>query len=297
MNRLQVGCWCTSLICYSSHNTFLLLRIGLDAVTALSLMETLHGITAKGYCTIICTIHQPQAKIFDLFDNLILMKKGSIMYQGARDKVVPYMQSLGCFFPMGCNPADQIIALIKDCDEESSDDRGDDPIATHKSNPSRERALNNYHSPALEDDTDDDLYGVYKIDDRVLCDLERNNGTITVAASAPEKIKVNMLIHASYPHKVDLLLGRNKFKCPEVEFPTWYQQFCILFRRSIHSHCLRVDIIFMNMLVTILIAFFVSSSVWNDIGTSKVSASKRQAALFFCVIHQVVTTVLTSTPN
>lgn len=260
-------------------------------------METLHGITAKGYCTIICTIHQPQAKIFDLFDNLILMKKGNIMYQGARDKVVPYLQSLGCSFPTGCNPADQIIELIKDCDEESSDYCGDDPIATHKSNPPRECVLNNYHSPALDDVTDEDLYEVYKIDDRVLCDLERNNGTITVAAAAPEKIKVNMLIHASNTHKVDLLLGRNKFKCPELELPTWYQQFCILFRRSIHSHCLRVDIFLMNMLVTILIAFFVSSSVWNDIGTSKVSASKRQAALFFCVIHQVLLTVLTSTPK
>ena len=272
----------------------------MDAVTALSLMETLHGISAKGYCTIICTIHQPQAKIFDLFDNLILMKKGSIMYQGARDKVVPYMQSLGCSFPMGCNPADQIIALIKDCDEESSDNHSrDDPIATHKPNPTRERVLNNYHSPALDDNsTDDDLYEVYKIDDRVFCDLERNNGTITLAP-APEKSKVNMLIHASYPHKVDLLLGSNKIKCPEVEFPTWYQQFCILFRRSIHIHCLRVDIILMNMLVTVLIAFFVSSSVWNDIGTSKVSASKRQAALFFCVIHQVplLATVPTSTSN
>jgi len=252
-------------------------------------MQTLHGITAKGYCTIICTIHQPQAKIFGLFDNLILMKKGSIIYQGARDKVMPYMQSHGCSFPEGCNPADQIISLIQDHDKEGPDDGGDDPIATHQPDLARERVLNNYHSPALDDDTEDDLYDVYKVEDNVVCDLERNNGTITV--TVPQKSQVKMLIPCpvltSLPHKVDLLLGNNKSKCPELEPPTWYQQFFILFRRSFHSHCLRVDIILMNVLVTILIAFFISSSVWNDIGTTKTSASKRQAALFFCVIHQV----------
>jgi ATP-binding cassette, subfamily G (WHITE), member 2 len=30
----------------------------------------------------VCTIHQPQSKIFHLFDNLILLKAGDIAYQG-----------------------------------------------------------------------------------------------------------------------------------------------------------------------------------------------------------------------
>lgn len=43
---------------------------GLDSVTALSLCLQLKALANSGACTIICTIHQPQSKIFDLFDKL-----------------------------------------------------------------------------------------------------------------------------------------------------------------------------------------------------------------------------------
>jgi hypothetical protein len=35
-----------------------------------------------------------------------------------------------------------------------------------------------------------------------------------------------------------------------------------------------------------LLAFFISSSVWYKIGTGKASASKRAPSLFFCVVDQ-----------
>jgi ATP-binding cassette subfamily G (WHITE) protein 2 len=41
------------------------------------------------------TILQPQKKIFDLFDNLILMKKGRIVYQGSCQKVLIFLASIG----------------------------------------------------------------------------------------------------------------------------------------------------------------------------------------------------------
>ncbi|KAJ1628748.1 P-loop containing nucleoside triphosphate hydrolase protein [Pavlovales sp. CCMP2436] len=50
---------------------------GLDSVTALSLVRSLRALSDSGACTIVCTIHQPQAKIFALFDNLFLLKSGS----------------------------------------------------------------------------------------------------------------------------------------------------------------------------------------------------------------------------
>ena len=37
---------------------------------------------------VICTIHQPQNKIFNLFDNLILMKHGEIIYNGIASKAI-----------------------------------------------------------------------------------------------------------------------------------------------------------------------------------------------------------------
>ena len=55
---------------------------GLDSKIALSLIEKLKCIANDG-CMVICTIHQPQNKIFNLFDNLILMKNGLIVYNGS----------------------------------------------------------------------------------------------------------------------------------------------------------------------------------------------------------------------
>ena len=65
---------------------------GLDSVTALDLLHTLHalahGRTQAKAVTIVCSIHQPQAKIFNLFDSIVLLKAGHIMYQGPRKMTV-----------------------------------------------------------------------------------------------------------------------------------------------------------------------------------------------------------------
>ena len=61
---------------------------GLDSVTALDLLYTLHALAhgkSEGKAvTIVCSIHQPQAKIFNLFDSIVLLKAGYIIYQGSR---------------------------------------------------------------------------------------------------------------------------------------------------------------------------------------------------------------------
>lgn len=47
---------------------------GLDSVTAASLCGLLRDLAHSGQCTVITTIHQPQSKIFNMFDDLILLK-------------------------------------------------------------------------------------------------------------------------------------------------------------------------------------------------------------------------------
>jgi ATP-binding cassette subfamily G (WHITE) protein 2 len=50
---------------------------------------------AHSPCTIICTIHQPQSKIFQEFDTLILLQGGSTVFAG------PALASLDYFAAMG----------------------------------------------------------------------------------------------------------------------------------------------------------------------------------------------------
>lgn len=85
---------------------------GLDSSTALSVVGILKRLSAKGLCTVVCTIHQPQSKIFSLFDNLILMRHGQIAYQGAANKALTFFENRGFPCPELTNPADHIIQVL-----------------------------------------------------------------------------------------------------------------------------------------------------------------------------------------
>lgn len=66
---------------------------GLDSFTAYILIDLLRGLANEGR-TIIFTIHQPSSEIFGLFDRLMLLKNGSIIYQGDSQGILPYMDQL-----------------------------------------------------------------------------------------------------------------------------------------------------------------------------------------------------------
>ncbi len=94
---------------------------GLDSTTALKVIGALKNLTTRGVCTVICTIHQPQRKIFDMFDNLILMKKGRIIYQGSCSKSILFLSSIGLNCPEETNPADFLIEAISSNGDAAAD--------------------------------------------------------------------------------------------------------------------------------------------------------------------------------
>lgn len=85
---------------------------GLDSTTALSVCEALKNLTVVGECTVVTTIHQPQPKIFALFDNLMLMKQGNLIYQGSANKVDRYLEHLGFPCPEDMSIADHLLDVI-----------------------------------------------------------------------------------------------------------------------------------------------------------------------------------------
>lgn len=82
---------------------------GLDSKIALLLIEKLKRIANDG-CMVICTIHQPQNKIFNLFDNLILMKNGLIIYNGLPSTAYDLISSQQS--PSNINDGDKLIDEI-----------------------------------------------------------------------------------------------------------------------------------------------------------------------------------------
>eukprot|EP01012_Entosiphon_sulcatum_P063485 TRINITY_DN90_c0_g1_i1.p1 TRINITY_DN90_c0_g1~~TRINITY_DN90_c0_g1_i1.p1 ORF type:complete len:634 (-),score=168.02 TRINITY_DN90_c0_g1_i1:856-2757(-) len=85
---------------------------GLDSVTALSLVQTLQRLARERNCTVVCTIHQPQSKIFDLFDDLLLLSLGEIVYHGVAADVLVFLERAGFPCPAYCNPADHALDTV-----------------------------------------------------------------------------------------------------------------------------------------------------------------------------------------
>ena len=84
---------------------------GLDSLASMQCVSMLKNL-ARGGRTIVCTIHQPSATIYDMFDHVYLLADGRCMYQGAAFNTVSYFGSLGLHCPQYHNPADYAIEVV-----------------------------------------------------------------------------------------------------------------------------------------------------------------------------------------
>lgn len=83
---------------------------GLDSQSCSQCIKLLKTISQQGR-TIICTIHQPSATLFQMFDQVYLLSGGNCLYQGATSELVDYLTFINLPCPKYHNPADYVIEL------------------------------------------------------------------------------------------------------------------------------------------------------------------------------------------
>ena len=84
---------------------------GLDTYSAYNLIKNLKDLTNMGR-TVISTIHQPSSDILRLFDDMIILNQGKIIYLGEVNNLVNYFASIGYQCPEYTNPSDYIFMNI-----------------------------------------------------------------------------------------------------------------------------------------------------------------------------------------
>ncbi|KAM0672987.1 hypothetical protein GVAV_003562 [Gurleya vavrai] len=81
---------------------------GLDALNAVKLIETIKNLNL----TVCCVLHQPSANIFFMFDEVIVMNGGSIVFQGKPEGIFEWFSFLNLKCPEHYNPADFIFTDV-----------------------------------------------------------------------------------------------------------------------------------------------------------------------------------------
>ena len=89
---------------------------GLDSSTTFQIVKCLQQIVHFTEATILMSLLQPAPETFDLFDDIILLSEGQIVYQGPREHVLEFFETCGFKCPERKGTADFLQEVITPLD-------------------------------------------------------------------------------------------------------------------------------------------------------------------------------------
>lgn len=87
---------------------------GLDSSTTFQIVKCLQQIVHLTEATVLMSLLQPAPETFDLFDDIVLLSEGKIVYQGPREHILEFFETCGFKCPERKGTADflQEVKLI-----------------------------------------------------------------------------------------------------------------------------------------------------------------------------------------
>lgn len=88
---------------------------GLDSSTTYQIVKCMQQIAHLTEATVLMSLLQPDPETFDLFDDIILLSEGQIVYQGPREHVLEFFESCGFKCPERKGNADFLQEVKAHC--------------------------------------------------------------------------------------------------------------------------------------------------------------------------------------
>ncbi|XP_055541485.1 ATP-binding cassette sub-family G member 4 isoform X1 [Wyeomyia smithii] len=277
---------------------------GLDSSTCFQCVSLLKFL-ARGGRTIICTIHQPSARLFEMFDQLYTLADGQCVYQGSTKQLVPFLGTLDLECPSYHNPASYIIEvacgehgdhtrkLVNAIDNGKRDVRGENDFpalknkknengnvnANLKSNYDKLNGNSNKYAENLN------LGGNGLLPPSMVNDIAKETTTETVKISVePEKEpEVNT---ALLPADGQIDAGLSPERYPTSEF----HQFWVVLKRTLLFSRRDWTLMYLRLFAHILVGFLIGA-LYYDIGNDGAKVLSNLGFLFFNMLFLMYTSM------
>ena len=237
---------------------------GLDSFQALNVMEILKRLCLSGKI-VIAVVHQPRSSIMQLFDKLLLLSEGNVVYFGAASDAVHHFETIGHFCPLQFNPADYLLDLI------SVDYRSDE--REYDSKAIIANAVSHYKTTSLDEVKDVDVDASF-VSSSSMGSLCQDNESLWINLGI-RKTEASILFHTRH--------SAEPKSCSE-SIQKWWWDFLLLSWRSIVQIQRNNTALWIRAVTQLFFAIIVSL-IYN-LTLTQAGIQNRQGLLFFLTINQ-----------
>ncbi|KAL0901864.1 hypothetical protein ABMA27_007019 [Loxostege sticticalis] len=112
---------------------------GLDSYNAALVVDTLKRLSLCGR-VVICSVHQPSTDLFKMFNSILLMADGRLLFHGSQEDCSELFRSLNLHCPANYNPAEFYIRAVSHLSGQDGTDQS-------------QRIMDSYHDRFKQDET------------------------------------------------------------------------------------------------------------------------------------------------
>ncbi|KAL5281069.1 hypothetical protein ACFFRR_004842 [Megaselia abdita] len=277
---------------------------GLDSSTCFQCIHLLKML-ALGGRTIICTIHQPSARLFEMFDQLYTLSDGQCVYQGNTRQLVPFLSTLGLECPSYHNPASYVIEVA--CGEHGDHtkqlvaaiDNGKRNIRTFadfNGIKTRNDVAAVHNLRAILDKNDSSKIGTGKFEENITL----NNGNGALNGKLVNDIAKDSLVTIN--NKGDSMISMEKednvntsLLSPEITSPQRYptsqfHQFWVVLKRTLLFSYRDWTLMYLRLFAHLLVGFLIGA-LYYDIGNDGAKVLSNLGFLFFNMLFLMYTSM------